>query len=41
MEGLSRSQLQQFRQEGYLKLDALLDPVKDLDPIGLGPNHAG
>ena len=33
MEGLSRSQLQQFRQEGYLKLDALLDPVKDLDPI--------
>tara|TARA_Y100001960_G_C14746477_1_gene865933 strand:+ start:964 stop:1989 length:1026 start_codon:yes stop_codon:yes gene_type:complete len=33
MEGLSQSQLQQFEQEGYLKLDALLDPVKDLDPI--------
>jgi phytanoyl-CoA hydroxylase len=33
MAGLSRLQLKQFRQEGYLKLDGLLDPVKDLDPI--------
>lgn len=31
--GLSRSQLEQFDREGFLKIEGLLDPVEDLDPI--------
>ena len=33
MSGLTQAQVKQFHEDGYLKLDGLLDPVEDLDPI--------
>lgn len=33
MHGLTQSQIDQFHEEGYLKIEGLLDPVADLDPI--------
>ena len=33
MPGLSQFQLEQFDREGFLKVEGLLDPVRDLDPI--------
>ncbi len=33
MAGLNRSQLEQFHQQGYLKVEGLLDPTEDLDPV--------
>ena len=33
MSGLSQSQLEHLESEGYLKVEGLLDPIKDLDPI--------
>ncbi len=33
MAGLSRSQLEQLHQQGYLKVEGLLDPTEDLDPV--------
>jgi hypothetical protein len=33
MAGLSQNQLEQFDRDGFLKVEGLLDPIKDLDPI--------
>ena len=33
MAGLNWSQLEQLHQQGYLKVEGLLDPIKDLDPV--------
>ena len=33
MSGLSPAQVKQFNEEGFLKVEGLLDPVEDLDPI--------
>lgn len=33
MNGLTNEQLEQFHEEGYLKVEGLFDPVEDLDPI--------
>lgn len=33
MNGLTQAQVDQFHEEGYLKVEGLLDPQSDLDPI--------
>ena len=33
MTGLSKAQLEQFETEGYVKVDGLFDPERDLNPI--------
>lgn len=33
MSGLTKAQVEQFHEEGYLRVEGLLDPVEDLDPI--------
>jgi phytanoyl-CoA hydroxylase len=33
MSGLTQTQVEQFHEDGYLKVEDLLDPVEDLDPI--------
>ena len=33
MGGLTKTQIKTFHEEGYLKIEGLLDPINDLDPI--------
>ena len=33
MTGLTQAQVEQFHEEGYLKVEGLLNPEEDLDPI--------
>ena len=33
MSGLTHEQMQQFRDQGFLVIKGLLDPVADLDPV--------